>query len=361
MVSCALSLAGSLLVMATFAVDSIIRSKRLRQLMLMLSLFDFMTAIGFTVSMAGKYTDENKLACQVLALFTMWAPAASFVATDVVSLFIFASIVYPSRQKWMNESHCLLWLGIGACVLIPFATVASVAAMSWEGYDPDFFSICWIKITSNPKEMFLRRMIGGKAIEWMSFVFVIACYVPTLVCVYRTNRSQIQSRPDSALQSNKRLLSPLLFRLICVPGMFILLRIPSTVLTINDYLKGPDVPLWHYLMAIGDPGQGAANGILFVVCSEHTAAILERLGCWRCACQKERTHTSVQTGPADGAPERGSLVEDSGELDLSGVGTVTTGTGGVRSYFSTGNPGLLLHSDDDAFLPKDTADHYLWI
>lgn len=57
-------------------------------------------------------------------------------------------------------------------------------------------------------------------------------------------------------------------RFIFVPGAFIILRIPSCIRTIHDYLhQGTPDPSGLFvlavLQAVGDPGQGFVNGVFF--------------------------------------------------------------------------------------------------
>jgi hypothetical protein len=56
-------------------------------------------------------------------------------------------------------------------------------------------------------------------------------------------------------------------RLIWIPLVFILLRLPSCMRTVQDIIWGKREITWlSVLQVIGDPGQGVANGVCFVLC-----------------------------------------------------------------------------------------------
>ena len=63
----------------------------------------------------------------------------------------------------------------------------------------------------------------------------------------------------------------MLFRLALVPGVFICLRLPSAIHTLLMFFIGPNykyVDTMTAMQAVGDTGQGAANGLLYVVFSD---------------------------------------------------------------------------------------------
>jgi len=170
---------------------------------------------------------------------------ASFLYTDAIGLMIYLSVV-QSRQK--QDLSALMPIIHVISFTIPLILAATVAVANVEGSDPGFGTgVCWI-----PESEKYWRLVGGKVVEWASWIFVSCTYLPTLIHVAKLN-----IKKDFNLTALK---------LLFIPTIFIILRVPSGVRTIHDYAVGEQGILWlSILQALGDYGQGFANGIWFII------------------------------------------------------------------------------------------------
>jgi hypothetical protein len=234
---------------------------------------DFIGALGYLLMVTlkvGPASTKNPWACNSLALVTIFFPGASFIATDGIALYAYLTLVHPSfrHSSRCQDSRRTIYAFVAACLIIPGIVTGTIAGLNVEGYDKDFFTdTCWIKNQTGPDasaKTFEYQVLGGKAVEWLSFVFVLCCYVPTVRKLHSVLRHNV-SRQSKDIRR-------MLFRLALVPGIFILLRVPSALHTLLMYiLQTPTYKGYQTMVAmqaIGDTGQGAANGMLYVVCSD---------------------------------------------------------------------------------------------
>ena len=209
----------------------------------------------------------NKLACNFLALVTIFFPGASFIATDGIALYAYLTLVHPyfRHTSRCQYSHRTIHVFVAACLIIPCIMTVIIAALHAEGYDPSFKTdTCWIRGSNiSDTTKFEYQLLGGKGIEWVSFIFVLCCYVPTVRKLHSVLRHSVSHQSKDIRR--------MLFRLALVPGVFILLRLPSAIHTVLMFCLGPNyngVDIMTAMQAIGDTGQGAANGLMYVVCSD---------------------------------------------------------------------------------------------
>ncbi len=100
----------------------------------------------------------------------------------------------------------------------------------------------------------------------------------------------------------------MLIRLAFVPGLFILLRLPSATHTVlmaifgDKYATGPFFEVIEALQAVGDTGQGLANGLLYVVCSDtvHRVFCLKGRGAGLRRRRRRRRRRGGGDGGGDG-------------------------------------------------------------
>ena len=120
--------------------------------------------------------------CDVLALVCIFFPVASFVATDGIALYAYLTLVHPRTRKGCcaNHSGRIMPIFIAFCLLIPAICTLAIGAVHAEGYDKDFSNTCWIQGKYSKGVKFEYHLLGGKAVEWFSFAFVLCCYVPTV-------------------------------------------------------------------------------------------------------------------------------------------------------------------------------------
>jgi len=146
-----------------------------------------------------------------------------------------------------NDLHSLVKYFHFLAVVVPLVICIIIAAYDVEGPDDGFgVGVCWI-----PYKYQEWRLLGGKVVEWSSWLFVLTCYFTTL---YRLSKLNI----PTDLRSTS-------LKMLFIPAIFVILRVPSAIRTIHDYVRGESPMMWlSVLQAFGDYGQGFANGIWFV-------------------------------------------------------------------------------------------------
>ena len=300
---------------------------------------DFISALGYVLMVTLKPYDVGKgsthyssnFPCDLLALVTIFFPGASFIATDGIALYAYLSLVHPSvRQSARCQSSKLtMIIFIASCLIIPGIITFAIASLHAEGYDPEFLTdTCWIRGNITASLKFEYQILGGKGIEWFSFIFVLCCYVPTVRKLYSVLRHSVSHQ--------SREIRRMLFRLALVPGIFICLRIPSAIHTILMYTWKPNYPNVEFMTAmqsIGDTSQGAANGLLYVVCSDTIHRVF--FGGCCCGYDEHQYHKALsETNSTIGASNPSELlVESENENYHTGQPIVESRSSDPEEYF----------------------------
>ena len=298
-----LSIIGSLLIIFTFIKSSVVRAKTLRKMLVVLSIFDLCSSVGYIAMVTHPHIGDEDPAdikfCNFFALITIYFPVASFIATDGIALFAYLELSAQSTPR-VKESKYILPVYIAACLIIPGILTILVASLNVEGYDPAFHTgTCWIWGKWSPVEKFGYQILAGKGVEWISFVFVVCCYVPTVLRLW--NILSVSRNPE---------IRTMLLRLALVPGVFIFLRLPSAMHTIlMNFSSGSfNVKLLTAAQAIGDTGQGCANGLLYVVFSDTIHKIFCRGGlCLCCCCNGSKNENDSENNVDSSEYERVSI------------------------------------------------------
>jgi len=144
-------------------------------------------------------------------------------------------------NSWIKYGHILAFT-------IPAIICIIIAAFNVEGGDEGFGTgVCWI-----PYNYRNWRLLGGKILEWTSWLFVLSVYLTTLWRISKLN-----------IPTDLRTTS---LKMLFIPAIFVILRVPSAIRTIHDYIYDESGIFWLSVMqAFGDYGQGFANGIWFVL------------------------------------------------------------------------------------------------
>jgi len=238
-VTCALSILGAGSIILCYLSFEQLKTKLLRDLVVGLSACDLGTGI---VDMLPNHSD---LLCKSQALLGMYFPMASFIYTDAIGLMIYLSVVELRTKSDLNSM--LKYIHILAFG-IPFLICLVIAIEDVEGSDTGFGTgVCWI-----PVEHETWRLLGGKILEWTSWLFVLSVYLTTLWRISKLN-----------IPTDLRTTS---LKMLFIPAIFVILRVPSAIRTIHDYIYDESAIFWLSVMqAFGDYGQGFANGIWFVL------------------------------------------------------------------------------------------------
>jgi len=212
-----------------------LKTKLLRELVVGLSASDLGTGIADMLP---------STLCKIQAILGMYFPIASFIYTDGIGLMIYLS-VRGTHTK--NDLYPLIKYFHIMALMIPLIICVIISEKDVAGPSDSFGTgVCWI-----PYEHKEWRLLGGKVIEWLSWIFVLTTYFTTL---YRIQRLDIPLE----LRATSR-------KMLFIPAIFVILRVPSAIRTLHDYILGERPMMWlSVLQAFGDYGQGFANGIWFV-------------------------------------------------------------------------------------------------
>ena len=185
---------------------------------------------------------------------------ASFLLTAVIGILVYLVVVLDKNvirnnrflefaNKYDNIFIFLLICGL------PLILCYCVYINERFGYAQNFGeNWCWIKVADYEDEgswaIFGWRMIGGKAVELICFITICATYLPIVVKIRRVSNSGYKSSLENkenytgVINNNEQRLASIskseknktssITRLSLIPGLFILLRLPSMVRTVVD-------------------------------------------------------------------------------------------------------------------------------
>jgi len=285
--SCLLSIGGSLGIIIAYYLYPALR-KPARHLLLWLSVADLGTALIYIITIIGCYdckhcSEPTKLATSLIGVFF---PVSSFLWTDCIALYIFGA---SYQLKWATtvrqlfcSFHLVSW--ILPLVLILIITVIYYVQDQHMRFSSDYTGgWCWV-------DRIGLQLLGGKAVEWFSIVFLSLIYFFTF-CRLRSIKkfrkkiemltkeeqqgmggSMFASRRSAAqFSTDHGKINELLTRLTLIPLIFLVLRAPGSVRVVLVYLEviakgGETDDLLAILQALCDPLQGFCNGVLFLLC-----------------------------------------------------------------------------------------------
>jgi len=284
-VTCSLSVMGASFIIVSFLLSNEFRKSQSRRLLFLLSICDLVTAVAYLM-WHDPYEDSEALPsplCKAQAALNIFANQASFFWTDFISLFLFLSRKYGVKRasRFTPLFHFISWGW-------PLVSVSLVASQGVWGQDSGATTAywCWIDgaVTNNMK----WHLIAGKAVEWASCVFVTIMYI----FVFFDLRKNVDPSPATQLLITHRTggasYKSTEKKLLAIPLIFVVLRIPGTARTIYEAWKHqPLQSQWIVvLQAIGDSGQGLANGLLFGLFTSKVRTFYLKLIA-SCTCRKE--------------------------------------------------------------------------
>lgn len=282
-ISCVLSVLGSLAIIIAYARYPKLR-KPARHLLLWLSVADLFTALIYIITIIGCYDCKNcapgiKLLTAILGIF--W-PVASFLWTDCIAIYIFGA---SYQKKWVNPTkrlffvfHILSWIFPLILVLI-IITMYFVNKEDIELTSEYTGGWCWVT-------KFKTQLIGGKAIEIFSYIFLFIVYFSTYCRLRKikkfkkrqnnlisnqTDNDQSRRSAVTNFSSNHNKINELLTRLTLIPLIFIILRSFGTLRVLLVYFEAiKQDGIFDNILQIGqafcDPLQGFCNAVLFLLC-----------------------------------------------------------------------------------------------
>lgn len=271
-----LSIIGCALIFVSYAAWRDIRTVS-RKLLVYLSLCDFVTALFNIVGVMSRLDqledrgDHAPTAlCVTQSFFNSYSSIASFLWTVSIGLYLFLTLVLRDvalANKAVLPMHVVCW----GCPAICIGTAAGLGKL---GYDMTLTpGWCWLR----PGAGRVWVLVGGKAWEMFSYILTPLLYVLIKRAMARESQEHVLLLTQRAREAGGEADRKLAF----VPLVFVLLRVWGTVRTLMD-LAGASSNYYGLILlqAIGDCGQGFANGILFCFLTkrvrDHFLTLLKR-------------------------------------------------------------------------------------
>jgi len=269
------------------------RKRKLRRLLLWLSVVDFATGAAYLLSAFGLSVNSDGVivsdfGCKFQAVISSFSPMSSVVTTALIGLLLYEAVCLETTNQRTIYSGLLSeypkTIFIVAALIIPAVLCFIVAENGRYGYSDEFGEPwCWINTnitTTNERSQadrnsnFLWRMVGGKGVELIGFVVIVSTYVPTMLKLkkYKTTNE------ENAVA-----------RMAFLPGAYLILRLPSFLRVLVDSVNQivtdfTCVGFLSLLQSLGDPSQGFINGVVYGIGSKKSRASL--LSC----CIHDKNH-----------------------------------------------------------------------
>ncbi|KAI6649207.1 hypothetical protein LOD99_11574 [Oopsacas minuta] len=278
------SIIGSLFIIWTFCVYEDQRT-RARLFLLFIAICDFFTAVGYAIALIWSLFNKdfsicvnNKShvvlsACIIESGIDMYFPVCSFFWTVVLGFHIFFLFIGKAYFKKKVVFVCILVAGWG----LPLLNTLVAFFLNVLGPGPPTSNAGWCFInyniydnnTKNDKLHWVFEFTFAKMWDLSAMIIVIIMYTIVFIrlCVQKCRSVEKSfSGPD--------------FKLIFIPLVFFILRIwgdsrwlIETIPQDDNFeysqtCKYPSGKVLAYLQVIGDPGQGWANAILYILLTE---------------------------------------------------------------------------------------------
>lgn len=296
-VTCTLSIVGSMFIIVSFMLFKDFQTSQSRRLLVILSLCDLVTAIAYLIRVGPMTPDEEgeskeMTICHVQSALNIFANQASFFWTDFIALFVFMSRKYGMKQasKAIPFFHILSWGW-------PIISVILVGSFNKWGYDSGEATADWCWIAAN--EPLYWHIIAGKGVEWASCGLLTIIYICVFLDLRKAADQQLllTHRGGTTWKITEK-------KLLAIPVIFIVLRLPGTIRTVQ-LMVHPNDPLnqtWiAVLQAIGDSGQGFANGLLFGLFTEKVRSYYYKL-LGRCTRRDNQVNDGFTYTKANASP-----------------------------------------------------------
>ncbi|XP_056130181.1 G-protein coupled receptor 157 [Lampris incognitus] len=315
LLSCALSLAGSSLIIVTHVAWSDLRTTP-RKLLLYLSVADLLSAVSYSYG-ALRAFGADSADCVAQGGLSTFANTSSFFWTVAVAAYLYVCIVrsdHALADSLVPFFHIVSWG-------IPFAITVTALCLDKIGYDASEVSVgwCWVRIQA--PDHILWMLLTGKIWEILAYFILPVLYILIKRHIHRAHAALSEYRPILASRSSSQSFSTMADRkLTLIPIIFITLRIWSTVRFLLLLAGSParQNPVLVTLHGIGNTFQGAANCIMFVLFTEPIRARLSSVFCC-CCCSKPQAGATHSSDPSHkpllgwGNPAQG----EAGQIDDS--------------------------------------------
>ncbi|GCB74284.1 LOW QUALITY PROTEIN: G-protein coupled receptor 157 [Scyliorhinus torazame] len=297
-ISCCLSFLGASLIIGGHFWWPDLRT-RARQLLLYLSLADLLSALSYSYGVLRDF-QSSTWDCVLQGALSTFANTSSFFWTVAIAVYLYLIIV--RSEKALADSlvvwfHAISWL-------VPLVITVAAVSLQKIGYDASDVSVGWCWVSIQADDHVLWMLLTGKIWEFIAYITLPTLYILIKKHIYKAHEALSEYRPILASSSRHHTQSSIADRkLTIIPIIFIFLRIWSTVRFILTLCNSPAVQngMLVILHGVGNTFQGAANCIIFVLC---TQVVRTRLVSCLCSCFRHNV---------DPAPHKG-LVNNYGEV-----------------------------------------------
>ncbi|CAG9331360.1 unnamed protein product [Blepharisma stoltei] len=238
--SCA-SLLGSLFVIIMYLGYKEIRSFSFR-LVVYLSIFDSMYAIGILIGPTQSYT-----ACMAQAIIVSYFPLGTIVWTNIIAFTLYKSII---QQIDMQKYE---WKIILFGILAPLP--GTLLPLTTNSYGKARFGECWIVIDDDRTNGIVWQLFQFYLPLWLGFIFNASCYYKVRHFV-KVMMMHVQNDLDDAVKQQKL---KLISRLKYYPLALIFCWFFATIDQIYLYSNYDDP---SFGLALLDVSFGSSQGLL---------------------------------------------------------------------------------------------------
>ncbi|KAL2103614.1 hypothetical protein ACEWY4_000482 [Coilia grayii] len=294
LISCALSFFGSLLIILTYIIWADLRTTP-RKLLVFLSVADLLSAISYSVGV-WKVFHEDSWDCIVQGAFSTFANTSSFFWTVAIAIYLYIFIVRSSQRgadSLVLYFHLVSWG-------VPLGITVAALCLHKIGYDASEVSVGWCWVSIKAPDHVLWMLLTGKIWEVLAYVTLPVLYLLIKQHIHRAHAALSEYRPILASNPTSNSLTTMADRkLTLIPIIFIFLRSWSTLRFILLLADSPvrQHPVLVTLHGIGNTFQGAANCVMFVLCTQPVRARLADVLCCR-GQAKARGADSQRSGSA---------------------------------------------------------------
>ncbi|XP_043532106.1 G-protein coupled receptor 157 isoform X1 [Chiloscyllium plagiosum] len=283
--SCCSSCLGSLLIIGTHCWWPELRT-RARQLLVYLSLADLLSAASYCYGVLRDF-QSSTWDCVLQGAVSTFANTSSFFWTVAIAVYLYLLLVRSERalaDSLVLWFHAVSWL-------VPLLITVAAVSLQKIGYDASDVSVGWCWVSIQAEDHVLWMLLTGKIWEFIAYITLPTLYILIKKHIYKAHEALSEYRPILTSSSSHHTRSSIADRkLTIIPIIFIFLRIWSTVRFILTLCNSPAVQngILVILHGIGNTFQGAANCIIFVLC---TQVVRARLVSCLCSCFGDRTNS----------------------------------------------------------------------
>lgn len=302
LISCVLSFLGSTLIICTYVIWTDLRTKP-RKLLVYLSVADLLSAISYSYGV-GKIFKSNTWDCVLQGAISTFANTSSFFWTVAIAVYLYIFIVRSNQQL---ADSLVLWFHIISWG-VPLGITVAAVSLQKIGYDASEVSVGWCWVSIHAPDYVLWMLLTGKIWEFTAYLTLPVLYILIKKHIHRAHAALSEYRPILASSSQAQSRSSMADRkMTLIPIIFITLRIWSSLRFLLLLVESPAVqsPLLVTLHGIGNTFQGAANCIMFALCTKPVRSrLLAAVCCCRRRAESGNADTSVHETPGVDVPPR---------------------------------------------------------